>query len=90
MDKDGRKWIKMGNEKTFMRDIFELADHEIDEVKKFMEQEFRDIFGLMKLLIKSDLNLKQKMLASYIMGNVGFQISNRIGGNIADIPMEVT
>lgn len=68
-----RKWVVLGDEKKFMMEAFELNEQEMDQVKTFMEQEFYDVSELMKLLIRSNLNLNQKMLASYIMGNtVGF------------------
>lgn len=65
----------IGNERKFMREIFELSDKEVDDVKRFMEQDFNSVPELMRLLIKSNLNDRQKMLSSYIMGNtVGFSM----------------
>ena len=64
-----RKWIIMGDEKKFLRDTFELNDQQLNDVKRFMEQEFHSMPELMKLLINSKLCTNQKILASYIMGN---------------------
>ena len=70
-----RKFIIAGDEKMFMQNIFQLSEEEVDNVKKFLEQDFNDVPGLMKLLINSELSPNQKILASYIMGNtVGIQM----------------
>ena len=64
-----RKLIIVGNQKFMMKDIFELSDLEVDQVKRFMEDDHKDMPDIMKKLIKSDLSEKQKILAGYIMGN---------------------
>ncbi len=80
-----RMWVVLGDEKKFMMEVFELNDQEMDQVKTFMEQEFHDISELMKLLIRSNLNLNQKILAGYIMGNtIGFSKSQDMKHDFVD------
>lgn len=64
-----RKLIIVGDQKFMMKDVFQLSDKEVDEVKRFMEGDFIDMPDVIKKTAKSSLNDRQKMLASYICGN---------------------
>lgn len=64
-----RKLVIVGDMRFMMKDVFELNDHDVDEVKRYMERDFIDIHDVIKKAAKSDLTLRQKMLVSYIAGN---------------------
>lgn len=65
-----RKLTILGDQKFVMKVIFDLSDYDVEQVKKFMEDEYRDVLELLRRLISSDrLSEKQKILAGYIVGN---------------------
>ncbi len=64
-----RKLIIVGDQRFMMKEIFNLSDSEVDQVKIFLEDDHKNIGDIMKKLIASGLNERQKILAGYIMGN---------------------
>ena len=64
-----RRLTIIGDQKFMMKDLFNLSDNDIDQVKRFMENEYKDVSEVLKKLIVSDLNERQKILAGYIIGN---------------------
>ncbi len=64
-----RRLTILGDQKFMMKDLFNLSDNDVDQVKKFMEEEYKDVSEVLKKLIVSDLSERQKILAGYIIGN---------------------
>jgi len=64
-----RKLIIVGDMRFMMKDVFELSDRDVDDVKRYMEGDFIDIPDVIKKAAKSELSVRQKMLVSYIAGN---------------------
>ncbi len=44
----------LGNEQKFMKEIFELSDKEVEEVKRFMEKDFNGVPELFNYLSNQD------------------------------------
>ena len=64
-----RKLLIMEDQRLLMKDIFKISDVEVDQVKIFMECDYKNIADIMKNLIRSDLNEKQKIIVGYIIGS---------------------
>lgn len=85
-----KRWIILGEEKNYMKSIFDISDSEIDQVKNFMEEEYENIPNLMKKLLKSNLNERQKVLCGYIMGNtVGFSMVHDVRNAVEEKRSEI-
>lgn len=81
-----KKWIIIGDERAMMKNIFELNDQEIDQVKDFMEMDFKNTPDLLNRLIKSKLNARQKILASYVAGNtIGMQTIDEMKNTMGNV-----
>ncbi len=78
-----RKLVVLGDMRFTMKDIFGISDKEVDQVVKFMSEDYDKMFDVIKMAAKSeDLNYRQKMLISYIVGNTSGVIQSREMGNM--------
>ena len=65
-----RKLIVLGDMRSMLKDTFGINDKEIDEVVRFMGEDYKTAFDVIKIAAKSDeLTEHQKMVVSYIVGN---------------------
>jgi NADPH:quinone reductase-like Zn-dependent oxidoreductase len=80
-----RKLLVLGDMRVMMKDIFGVNDKEIDQVVKFMGEDYDRILDAVKTAaVSDDLNCNQKMVVSYIVGNTsgvmqGREMSNMMG-----------
>lgn len=65
-----RKLVVVGDMRSMMKDIFRINDKEVDQVIRFMGEDYKHIIDAIKIAADSDeLTERQKMLISYIVGN---------------------
>lgn len=90
-----RKLLIVGNIRFMMKDVFRVDDKEVDQVIRFMGEDYEHILDVIKTASDSDeLTDRQKMLVSYIVGNTSgvmqareFGDITRDGYNVQDIGM---
>ncbi len=86
-----RKLLVVGDMRFMMKDTFGINDKEIDKVVEFMGKDYEHILDAIKIAAKSDdLNDRQKMVVSYIVGNTSGVMQGRemcnVTGEDRDIP----
>jgi hypothetical protein len=65
-----RRLMIVENTRFMMKDIFGINDKEVDQVIKFMEEDYEHILDAIKMaIISGKLSDRQKMLVSYIVGD---------------------
>ena len=65
-----RKLIVLGDMRTMLKDTFGINDKEIDQVVRFMGEDYGSAFEVLKIAASSiELTERQKMVVSYIVGN---------------------
>ena len=65
-----RKLIVLGDMRLMLKDVFGINDKEIDQVVRFMGEDYESAFDVIKVAARSNyLTEHQKMVVSYIVGN---------------------
>jgi len=75
-----RKLVVVGDMRFMMKDVFRINDKEVDQVVKFLGKDYEYILDAIKKAADSDeLNERQKMLISYIVGNTSGVMQAQVG-----------
>lgn len=86
-----RKLMVVGDMRFMMKDIFGINDKEVDQVVRFMGEDYEHILDAIKIAANSDkLTERQKMLVSYIVGNTSGVMQAMEMGNISRENMDIS